>query len=138
MLLRLERNDALDFFLFHCRQLDEAREDRLRGGGVIDRAAFEVELAHHLAQGGGDLRVARAVVHGIGEDFAQAIAVEDEAAVWFGMELGQADGVRTEVETKNALGGRHERTNPKSPFLKPKEIPNSKSRFQPLPWLIGF
>src|SRR5205085_899792 len=82
--------------------------------------------------------VDRAVDRGLGKDFALAKTVQNKTAVWFRAEFRQPDGVRTEVKTKNARGGGHERTNPSSPFRKPEEIPNSKSSFQPLPRLIGF
>ena len=79
------------------RQFDEAREDRLRRDAVIDAAAFEVQLPHHLAHRGRDLCVARRLVAGFREDFAQAITGENHAAIRLRAEFRQADGLRPEV-----------------------------------------
>ncbi len=87
VLLRLEGDDALDFILLDRGQFDEAGEDRLPRDGVIDRAAFDPEFAHHRAERFANLPISVGLRGRIGQDFAQPIAGQDEPAVRLRLEM---------------------------------------------------
>ena len=90
VLLRFKCDDLLDLFLFHRRQFDETREDRLSRDRIVDVAAFDLQLVHHLPHRRGDLRTADAFARGIDEQLAQNTALQHKPAMSLRAKLGHA------------------------------------------------
>jgi hypothetical protein len=107
ILLRLERNDFLQLFVFKGWQFNKTRKNRLRGQRTIHRAVFDMQLAHHFTQRDGRLvqcsvGLATLASRRIERRFPQTIIQQDQATVGLDAELCQANGLGPKIETDQA------------------------------------
>src|SRR5207247_1002432 len=107
VLLCLEGDDPLNFFLVDRRQFYKAREDRLFRHGVVDVSAFDMQFVQHFAQGGDNLCASRCLRRGIGQEFSGPITAEDQPALRLSTKLRQFDALRTEIKSGDACPGGH-------------------------------
>ena len=107
VLLRFERNNAINLFFLHRGQLYETGKDRLCRNRIVDSGIFDPHFMEHLAQNGGEVRVPEWLARILDREIPASVVLQDQTADGLWAKVGHRDRLGSEVEGKNASLSRH-------------------------------
>ena len=119
MLLSLEGHELLDIVGLHRRQLDKTRESGLTRNRIADLGFAQLEALHEVGDRHTALRYPRGFKSGVGDDRFRIIGLEHKISALRGLEDGNADALRSDIESDAVRGVGHDAGKMRDGLVKP-------------------